>query len=237
MSAFSNPPGDYAPAEATNSPYAKQLAALEERSRHERTQAQWWRRCAFAISGLACLAVAGLVIVAATKPPPSVHLVEIDQKTGEPLKHQILGEPVTASDAMVSHALGRWLQWTRGKSIDPIVIRQNWEQAYHFVPASAKPRIDAYAKEIKPFDPDTLRKEAITVEISSIVRQSKDTFQARWIETAFRNGAQSRQKKLTANIGVSFLNPSTPRQIQTNPMGIMIDQIFIEPDYVTAAGR
>lgn len=88
-----------------------------------------------------------------------MHLVEIDNKTGEPLRHEMIGKPIEISDAMVSHVIGRWIQWIRSKSIDPIVLRDHWDRAYQFAPVTSKSLIDAYACDIGAFDPDKIDKE------------------------------------------------------------------------------
>ena len=231
---FADPPKDFSAADVGTSRYAKQLAALENRAESERNNTHGWRLIALTVSGIAILATAGLVYVASRVPTPAVHLVEIDSETGEPLRQEVIGEPVQISDAMVSHVIGRWIQWTRGKSIDPIVLKDHWDQAYQFVPVTSKPQIDAYAREIDAFNPDKIGKEAVTVEIVSVTRQSQETFQIRWQETAFADGHQQNRQNFTANVTVDFLKPSTPRQIQINPLGLMITEIYVQPDVATA---
>ncbi len=115
-----------------------------------------------------------------------------------------------------------------------MVLKSQWEDAYQFVPVEAKAQIDAYAREIDAFNPDKLTKEAVTVEIASVTRQSDKTFQVRWREILFENGQRRGQQNFTANISVAFLKPTTPRQIQVNPIGLMITEIYVQPDYETA---
>ena len=74
----------------------------------------------------------------------------------------------------------------------------------------------------------------MTVEIASVTRQSEDTFQVRWHETVFENGRRQHRQSFTANVAVAFLPPDTPRQIQVNPLGLMITAIYLQPDYAKA---
>lgn len=76
----------------------------------------------------------------------------------------------------------------------------------------------------------------MTVEIASVTRQSADSFQIRWRETTFTNGRQREWQSYTANVAVDFLPPETPRQIQINPLGLMITSIFLQPDFTTEEG-
>ena len=230
---FADPPRDFSAAESGVSRYMKQLAALEERAASERSNTRGWRLIALTVSGIAVLATAGLVYTASLTPAPAVHVVEIDSRTGEPLRHQVIGEPIEINDALVSNVIGRWIQWTRSRSIDPIVLREHWDRAYQFVPVTAKPQIDAYAREIDSFNPDKIGKEAVTVEIVSVTRQSQKTFQVRWQETAYADGHRQGLQSYTANLTVDFLRPTTPRQIQVNPLGLMITEIYVQPDVET----
>ena len=180
--------------------YTKQLAALEQRCQSAAKDTQSWRLMTFGMTGLAVVATAACLYVGSLRPTPAVHVVEIDGQTGETLRHQVIGEPIPVSDAMVSHMIGRWIQLTRSKSIDPVVLRSHWEQAYQFVPVEAKAQIDAYAREIDAFNPDKIGKEAVTVEIASVTRQSDKSFQVRWREILFEGRQRRGQQNFTANI-------------------------------------
>jgi type IV secretion system protein VirB5 len=230
---FSEPPCDFGANDEASSRYTKQLAALEQRCLSASKDAQSWRLMTFGMTGMAVAAAAVCLYVASLQPTPAVHLVEIDSKTGETVRQQVIGEPISINDVMVSHMIGRWIQLTRGKSIDPVVLKSHWEQAYQFVPVEAKALIDAYAREIDAFNPKTITKEAVTVDITSVTRQSDKSFQVRWRETLFESGRRHGQQSFTANISVAFLKPTTPRQIQVNPIGLMITEIYVQPDFET----
>ncbi len=234
MTIYSEPPRDFGCSDEAASRYGKQLAALEQRCQSAATDVRSWRMMTFGMTGLAVTVIGACLYVASLQPTPAVHVVEIDRKTGETVRHQVIGEAVPVDDIMVGHIIGRWIQLTRSKSIDPVVLRSQWEQAYQFVPAEAKAQIDAYAREIDAFNPERITKEAVTVEIASVTRQSEKSFQVRWQETRFENGHRQSQQSFTANIAVAFLKPTTPRQIQTNPIGLMITEIYVQPDFETA---
>ena len=230
---FTDPPKNFAAKTGDASRYAKQLAALEQRWFNAGRETASWRIMTFVATGIAVAATAGALFVASQRPTAAVHVVEIDSRTGEPLRHRQLGEPVRPNDALISHMIGRWVQLTRAKSVDPVVLRTNWDHAYQFVPVSAKAEIDVYARDVDAFNPETLGKEAVTVEIASVTRHSKESFQIRWRETTFTDGRQQKRQSYTANVAVDFLPPETPRQIQINPLGLMITSIFLQPDFTT----
>ena len=151
---FSEPPRDFGASDEAASRYTKQLAALEQRCQSAAQDIQSWRLMTFGMTGVSVAAIAACLYIASLQPTPAVHVVEIDSKTGETVRQQVIGEPIPVDDVMVSHMIGRWIQLTRGKSIDPVVLKSHWEQAYQFVPVEAKAQIDAYAREIDAFNPD-----------------------------------------------------------------------------------
>jgi type IV secretion system protein VirB5 len=232
---FSGPPASFAAGGDGTSPYARQLAAMEGRFLGTRREIEGWRRIALIVAGIAAAATIGSLYLAVSR-PTAVHVVEIDGRTGEPLRHHLTSEPITVGDAVIAHTLGRWIQMTRAKSLDPVVLKASWDDAYQFVPASAKAEIDAYAREVNAFDPARLRKEAVSVEITSVTRQSGDSFQVRWIETRFERGQIQGRQSFTANLAIAFIKPSEPRRIQVNPLGVMITGIHLQPDVALATG-
>ena len=113
---------------------------------------------------------------------------------------------------------------TRGESVDPIVMSSNWDHAFQFVPVTAKPAIDA-------FNPNSIGREAVSVDVASVTRQSEDSFQVRWTEMRFKEGQRRRLQSYIANLGIAFIAPKEPRQIQINPLGLMITSIYVQPDF------
>ncbi len=230
---FAGPPVSFAAGSDGNSPYAKQLAAMEGRFLGTRREIDSWRKVAIVLAGIAAVTTIGSLYLATSR-QTAVHVVEIDGRTGEPLGHKLIGEPIAVGDAVIAHTLGRWIQMTRAKSLDPVVVKASWDDAYQFVPTSAKGEIDAYAREVDAFNPEHLGKEAISVEITSVTRQSEDTFQVRWIETGFERGQIRGRQSFTANLGIAFILPTEPRQIQVNPLGLMITAVHLQPDVAVA---
>jgi len=226
---FSEPPTAFVPGGDGSSPYAKQLAAMEARFLGTRREIDGWRKVAIVLAGIAAVTTIGSLYLATSR-PTAVHVVEIDGRTGEPLGHSLFGEPIAVGDAVIAHTLGRWIQMTRSKSLDPVIVKTSWDDAYQFVPTNAKAEIDAYARDVDAFNPEHLGKEAIAVEITSVTRQSETSFQVRWVETRFERGQIQGRQSFTANLGIAFIASTEPRQIQINPLGLMITSIHLQPD-------
>jgi type IV secretory pathway TrbF-like protein len=130
--------------------------------------------------------------------------------------------------------IGRWIQLTPIKSIGPVALQSPWEQAHQFAPTATKAQIDAYAHDVDALNPEKTTKEAATIEIASMTRRSGKCFRARWKETRFENGHRQVQQGFTANTAAAFLKPTAPRQIQANPIGLMIAEMYVQPDFETA---
>jgi hypothetical protein len=75
----------------------------------------------------------------------------------------------------------------RSLSIDPIVVRQNWLDAYDYTTDKGAAVLNDYARKNDPFA--RIGKESVTVQITSVVRASDTSFNVRWTEQRFVNGA------------------------------------------------
>ncbi|WP_240327987.1 VirB8/TrbF family protein, partial [Klebsiella pneumoniae] len=72
-------------------------------------------------------------------------------------------------------------------SIDPIVVRQNWLDAYDYTTDKGAAVLNDYARVNDPFA--RIGKESVTVQITSVVRASDTSFNVRWTERRYVNGA------------------------------------------------
>ncbi len=121
-----------------------------------------------------------------------------------------------------------WIRKVRSKSIDPIVIRQNWLQAYDLVTPRGGAVLNAWAQAHDPFA--ELGREAVNVEVLNVVRRSSRTYDLQWRETRFVNGQQSGQARWRALITVKIQAPRTEAELMKNPLGIRIEDVSWTPD-------
>ena len=91
------------------------------------------------------------------------------------------------SDPQVAQALARFTAGWRGLSIDPIVVRQNWLEAYAFTTDHGAAILNDWARLNDPFA--KVGRKSVAVEIVNVVRASASSFQVKWVERAFENGA------------------------------------------------
>ncbi len=218
----------FGPGENSTSPYSKQAALWDDRIRRSDRNAGTWRTMAIAELAVIGVLVAGLIYFA-NQTKLEAYVVEIDSRNGEPVRQAVLSEAFRPDEALVAGTLARWIEMTRAKSTDPIVVRGHWEKAYSFVSETAKAMVDDYARETDPFG--DIGTAAKTVDVRSVTRQSAETFQVRWLETAFENGVRQETLAYTANISIKIESPRNKRDLFVNPMGLYITAFYLNSDY------
>ena len=128
----------------------------------------------------------------------------------------------------LAHALAGWVRDVRSKSIDPIVIRQNWLRAYDLLTPKAAGFLNAWAQAHDPFA--EAGREAVNVEILNVVRRSGRTFDLQWRETRFVNGQAAGSERWRALITTTLQPPRTEAELLRNPLGLKIEDVSWTPD-------
>ena len=219
--AFRRSASRYSDAAAAQSPYAKAGQVWDDRIGGARAQAQSWRIAAFCAFGLTALTL-GAYIYERQDTRIATYVVPVDQygRTGQ---IELAGRAYIPSNAETSYFLGDWVKRVRAKSIDPIVIRDDWRSAYAFVSGSAVGQLNDYARAHDPFA--NLGQSATTVEIISVLPRSPATYQVSWRETATMSGVTSPPERWTGLFTVAVQPPRTEEQLRANPLGIFITNL------------
>jgi len=185
-----------------------------------------WRRLAFANLALAAFLAAGWWTQSqrATVKP---FVVEVSD-WGQTEKITALDGRYEPTDAQVGYALAGWIRNVRGKSIDPVVLKQNWLAAYDLMTPKAAAFLNAWAQAHDPFA--DVGREAVTVEVLNVVRRSPRTFDLQWRETRYVNGEQAGQARWRALITTTLQPPRTEAELMRNPLGLKIEDVSWTPD-------
>jgi len=200
-------------------PYQAAAQVWDERLGASRVQARNWRLMAFGCLGLALLMAAGLVW-RSSQSLVTPYVVEVDS-TGQV---RTVGEAASAyqpADAQIAHHLARFIGQVRALPIDPVVVRQNWLQAYQYTTDRGAATLNEYARSNDPFA--RVGKESVTVEVTSVVRASEDSFQMRWDERRYINGSAAGLERWTAVLSVVLQPPRTEEKLRSNPLGIYVN--------------
>ncbi|MBT1118954.1 conjugal transfer protein TrbF [Stutzerimonas nitrititolerans] len=200
-------------------PYQAAAQLWDERLGTSRVQASNWRLMAFGCLGLALLMAGGLVWRSAQS-LVTPYVVEVDSQG----QVRAVGEAASdyqPTDAQIAHHLARFISLVRALPIDPVVVRQNWLQAYQYTTDRGAATLNEYARRDDPFA--RVGKESVSVEVSSVVRASDSSFQVRWDERRYINGASAGLERWTAVLSIVLQPPRTEERLRSNPLGLYVN--------------
>ncbi|HEI6959888.1 TPA: conjugal transfer protein TrbF [Yersinia enterocolitica] len=215
---FKRPQVRYADTPQPATPYQAAEQVWDERIGSARVQARNWRLMAFGCLVLALLMAAGLVWRSAQS-IVTPYVVEVDHG-GQVRAVGEAATPYRANDAQIAHHLARFLTLVRSLSIDPVVVRQNWLDAYDYTTDRGAAVLNEYARANDPFA--RIGRETVTVQINSVVRASEASFQVRWTERRYVNGAAAGVERWTAVVSIVLQTPRTEERLRRNPLGIYV---------------
>ena len=218
MNPFKRPNDRYGSSAPVESPYLRASREWDNRIGSAVVQAKNWRMAAFGCMGLAALALGGF-IYEASNTNIATYVVPID-KYARPGRIELAGRTYQPTTAEIGYFLADWVRRTRSKSIDPIVIRDNWTGAYHFVAGPAIGQLNTYAKTNDPFA--NVGAQAINVEIVSVLARSPSTYQVQWRETEFNAGTSGVTENWTGLFTAKINPPKNEAELRANPLGIFI---------------
>lgn len=209
--------------------YQKAAQVWDERIGSARVQARNWRFMAFGCLALA-IGLSGGVVWQAGRSTITPYVVEIDTLG----QTRAVGPAIAAyepTDAQVAYHLARFIENIRSLSIDPIVVRQNWLRAYDYATDRAANTLNDYARENDPFS--RVGQRTVTVEVTSIVRSSDDSFELRWREQSFENGVLADTTRYTAVLSIVLQPPRNEEALRKNPLGIYVHALNWSRDLIS----
>jgi type IV secretion system protein VirB5 len=202
-------------------PYQRAAQAWDERIGSARVQAKNWRLMAFGSLLLSCGLAAGLVWQS-THGTVVPWVVQIDQ-LGEARAIAPATADYTPSDPQIAWYLARFIKDVRAAPADPVVVRQNWLQAYDFTTTAGAAALNDYARANDPFA--KLGKQQIAVDVSSVIRASTDSFRVAWVERRYQDGALADTTRWTAILTIIIQSPTDVDRLRKNPLGVYVNAI------------
>lgn len=199
-------------------PHRRAQAAWDERMGAARVQAANWRFAALGSLVVAGLSVGGL-IWQSNRSIVTPYVVEVNE-AGSVRAVGPAMETYNPTDAQIAHQLAAFIRNVRSVSIDPVIVRENWLKAYDFTTDRGALALNDYAREHDPFA--EIGRRSVTVEVASVVRATKDSFEIRWTEKTYMSGQFEKRERFTAHLSVVITPPRTVEALHKNPLGLFV---------------
>ena len=182
----------YGATPAPETPYQKAGQVWDDRIGSARVQAKNWRLAFFAALLMSSGLAAGLVWQSAhgTITP---WVVQVD-KLGQAQAIAPATADYRPTDPQIAWHLAHFIDEVRAIPADPIVLRQNWLDAYNYVTDKGALALNDFARTSDPFT--RIGKEQIAIDVSSVIRASDDSFRVEWVERRYVDDALADRKSV-----------------------------------------
>ena len=229
---FKRPRVRYSETPEPITPYQAAGQVWDERIGSARVQAKNWRLMAFGSLSLALLMAGGLVWRSAQS-IVTPYVIEVDQ-AGQVRAVGEAATPYQPADAQIAFHLASFITDVRSLSIDPIVVRQNWLEAYDYTTDKGAAVLNDYARTNDPFS--RIGQQSVAVQVNSVVRASDTSFQVRWTERRYVNGEAAGLDRWTAVLSIVLQAPRTEERLRKNPLGIYVNGLSWTRELETPEG-
>lgn len=221
MSFFKRPATHYGKTPEPETPYQRAAQIWDDRIGSARVQARNWRLMAFGCLILSAGFAAALVWQSArgTIVP---WVVQVDN-LGQAQAVAPAQADYRPTDPQVAWHLARFIEQVRSIPADAIVVRQNWLRAYEFTTDRGAAALNDFARANDPFT--RVGKQQVSIEVSSVIRASPDSFRVAWTERRYENGQLSTTQRWTAILTIVIQPPRDAERLRANPLGIYVNAI------------
>jgi len=218
---FKRPSVHYGRTPEPVTPYQKAAQVWDDRIGSARVQAKNWRLMAFGCLALST-GLAGSLVWQSTQGTITPWVVEVD-RLGQAQRVAPANADYQPTDPQIAYHLARFIEDVRGLPADAIVLRQNWLRAYDFTTDRGAAALNDYARTNDPFA--RLGKVQVSVEVSSVIRASPESFRVAWVQRAYDNGSLSSTERWTAILSVVIETPRDADRLRKNPLGVYVHAI------------
>ncbi len=202
-------------------PYQRAAQVWDDRIGSARVQAKNWRLAFFGCLALSGGLAGGLVWQSA-RGTIIPWVVQVD-KLGQAQAVAPADAGYQPTDPQIAFHLARFIENVRAIPADPIVLKQDWLQAYDFTTDRGAVALNDYARANDPFA--NVGKIQVAVDVSSVIRASKDSFRVAWTERRYQDGSLAETSRWSAILTVVIQTPRTPDGLRRNPLGVFVDAL------------
>ena len=221
MNIFKRPATHYGISPEPETPYQKASQVWDDRIGSARIQAKNWRYMAFG-SLMLSAGLASALVWQSARGTVVPWVVQVDN-LGQSQAVAPAASDYRPTDPQVAWHLGRFIEQVRSIPADAIIVRQNWLRAYEFTTDRGATALNDYARANDPFT--KVGRNQVTVEVSSVIRASPDSFRVAWTERHYENGQLSSTQRWTAILTIVVQPPRNAERLKSNPLGIYVNAI------------
>jgi len=215
---FRRPTVRYGVTPEPETPYQRAGQVWDDRIGSARAQAKNWRLAFFGTLALSAALATGL-IWQSTRGTITPWVVQVD-KLGDAQAVAPAVADYRATDPQIAWHLARFIEEVRSVPADPVVLRQNWLDAYDYVTDKGALALNDYARTNDPFA--QIGKTQISVEVSSVIRASDDSFQVMWTERHYVDESLAATEHWSAILTIVVQMPTDADRLKKNPLGIYV---------------
>lgn len=202
-------------------PFQRAGQLWDERIGSARVQARNWRLMAFSCLGLSTLMTGGL-LWQSLQSRVVPYVVAVD-RLGEPQAISEAEATYKPTDPQIAWALSRFIENVRGQSLDPVLMRKAWLQAYDFATRRGAAFLNDYARSSGVLS--GVGERTVSVQVTSVVRASPTSFQVKWIESQYERGNPAGSSHWTGILTLAEKPPRDAEMLRKNPLGLYVDAI------------
>jgi type IV secretion system protein TrbF len=200
-------------------PYQRASQVWDDRIGSARVQARNWRLMAFG-SLMLSAGLAASSVWQSMQSRVTPYVVEVDRFGAVQAVAPAI-QNYQPTDQEIAWHLARFIEHVRGVSIDAVVVRRNWLEAYDFVTDKAAVFLNDYARASDPFA--AIGTRSVSIQVTSVVRASDSSFQVKWVETTYEHSSLTASERWTALLTLVIDPPRTADKLRKNPLGIYVN--------------
>jgi type IV secretion system protein TrbF len=199
-------------------PYQRAGQVWDERIGSARVQARNWRLAFFGALSLSGALTAGLVWQSA-RGTITPWVVQVD-KLGQAQAIAPAVADYQPTDRQIAWHLAHFITEVRSIPADPIVLRQNWLDAYNYVTDKGALALGDYARTNDPFS--KIGKAQVSVDVASVIRASDTSFRVEWVERRYADNALASTERWSAILTIVVQPPTDADRLKRNPLGVYV---------------
>ncbi len=215
---FRRPSIRYGKTPEPETPYQRAGQVWDDRIGSARVQAKNWRIAFFGTLALSGGLAAGLIWQSA-RGTITPWVVEVD-KLGQAQAVSPATADYQPTDPQIAWHLARFIEEVRSIPDDPVVLRQDWLDAYNYVTDTGALALNDYARTSDPFS--EVGKTQVAVEVSSVIRASADSFRIDWTERRYVDDALAATEHWSAILTIVVQPPTDADRLKKNPLGVYV---------------